>query len=272
MAKGKDYAALAKKKMVRPAEVKRMPRFLVYSRNKKGKTTSCLSVGVDNILILDPEQGTAEMKEKNPHVRPSDKWEDVDDAYEFLRHVNECTQCKTPHPFTWVAVDGLTKIANLSLKYVMKTEEEKSLTRTPGMVQTRDYGKSGELMKDLLVKFHNLPLGVIFTAQERQVEAFDSEEDDDYEEIPSAYVPDLPKGVRGAANSIVDVIGRLYVVKTEEGDPPKKERRLWVGESARYDTGYRSDFVLPDLVRNPSIPKLVMLMRTGSAAKPTKKK
>lgn len=270
MAKEKDYAALAKKKMVRPAEVKRMPRFLIYSRNKKGKTTFCLSVGVDNVLILDPEQGTAEMKEKNPHVWPINKWEDVDDAYEFLRHVNMCTICEKPHPFQWAAVDGLTKMANMSLKYVMKVEEEKSLTRTPGMVQNRDYGKSGELMKDLLIKFHNLPLGVIFTAQERQVEAFDSEEDDDYEEIPSAYVPDLPKGVRGAANSIVDVIGRLYVVKTEEGDPPVKERRLWVGESARYDTGYRSDFVLPDYLRAPTIPKLVRLMRTGNT-QPKKK-
>jgi hypothetical protein len=121
----------------------------------------------------------------------------------------------------------------------------------------------------MLAKYHNLPQGIVFTAQERQVEANDSEEDEDYEDAASWYVPDLPKGVRGAANSIVDVIGRLYVVKTDD-DPPKAERRLWLGESARYDTGYRSDFVLPDYVRNPTIPKLVTLMRTGAI--PTKKK
>lgn len=269
MVREKNYKALAKSKIQRPAERKRMPRFLVYSRNKKGKTTFCLSVGVDNVLVLDPEQGTDEMKSKNPHVWPIDRWEDMDDAYEFLRHVNECQSCETPHEFKWVAVDGLTKISNLSLKYVMKMEEEKSLTRIPGMVQQRDYGKSGELMKDLLTKFHNLPLGIVFTAQERQVEAFDSEEDDDYDDIPAAYVPDLPKGVRGSANAIVDVIGRLYVVKTDD-DPPKKERRLWVGESARYDTGYRSDFVLPDFVKNPTIPRLVTLMRTGEYPKARK--
>lgn len=270
MAKTKDYAALAKEKIQRPADIKRMPRLLIYSRNKKGKTTFLLSVGVDNILVLDPEQGTAEMKNKNPHVWPINRWEDVDDVYEFLRHVNLCTSCETPHPFTWVGVDGLTKISNLSLKYVMRLEEEKSLTRTVGLVQQRDYGKSGELMKDLLVKFHNLPLGIVFTAQERQVEAFDDEEDEEYEQLPAAYVSDLPKGVRGSVNSIVDVIGRLYVVKTEGSDPPKKERRLWVGESPRYDTGYRSDFVLPDLVKNPTIPKLVRLMRTGTT-QPKKK-
>ena len=126
-------------------------------------------------------------------------------------------------------------------------------------------------MKDLLVKFHNLPLGIVFTAQERQVEAFESEEDEDYEDNAAWYVPDLPKGVRGAANSIVDVIGRLYVIKTDT-DPPKRQRRLWLGESALYDTGYRSDFVLPDYLPSPTVPRLVELMRTGKVAKPTKKK
>lgn len=269
MAKEKDYAKIAAARMYRPGEIKRMPRFLVYSRNKKGKTTFCLSAGVEKTIILDPEHGSDEMKKKNPHVWGIEKWEDMDDAYEFLRHVNRCPFDACPekgHPFTWVGVDGLTKMSNMALKYVMKLEIEKSLTRIPGMVQLKDYGKSGELLKDMLAKYHNLPQGIIFTSQERQVEAFDSEEDEEYEDTAAAYVPDLPKGARGAANSIVDVIGRLYVVRTQD-DPPKKERRLWVGESAKYDTGYRSDFVLPDTIRNPSIPRLVTLMRTGEIPK-----
>ena len=268
----KDYAAIAAKKMHRPASRTRMPRFLIYSRNKKGKTTFSISAGPEKTLVLDPEQGTDEMKTKNPHVWPIEKWEDMDEAYQFLRHVNKCMMPDCPnkgHEFEWVSVDGLTKMNNMALKYVMKVAEERSLDRIPGMVQQRDYGKSGELMKDMLVNFHNLPHGIIFTAQERQVEAFDSEEDEEYEDNSAWYVPDLPKGVRGSANAIVDVIGRLYVIKTDD-DPPKKQRRLWLGESAMYDTGYRSDFVLPDTIPNPTIPKLVHLMRTGTI--PTKKK
>lgn len=259
-----DYKALAQKYIVRPSNVKRMPRLLVYSRNKKGKTTFALSVGVDNILILDPEHGTDEFKKKDPHVWHIETMQDMENAYEFLRHVNECQTCETPHPFTWVAVDGLTKISNIGLKRVMRLEEEKSLTRIPGLVQQRDYGKGGELMKDMLAKFHNLPQGIVFTAQERQIGAADSEEDDDLEESTEyQYVPDLAAGVRGAANSIVDVIARIYVVRVDE-DPPRAERRLWVGPSEKYDTGYRSDFVLPDMIKNPTIPKLVNLMRTGT--------
>jgi AAA domain len=272
--KEKDYAAIAAKKMYRPATRERMPRILVYSRNKKGKTYFSISAGPSKTLVLDPEYGTAEMKTRNPHVWPIEVWTDMDEAYEFLRHVNKCPFDECPdkgHPFTWVSVDGLTKINNLALKHVMKVQEERSLDRIPGMVQKQDYGKSGELMKDLLTKFHNLPQGIVFTCQERQVESFDSEEDIDYEESAAWYVPDLPKGVRGSANAIVDVIGRLYVVKTSD-DPPKAERRLWLGDSVKYDTGYRSDFVLPDHLKSPTVPKLVELMRTGTVTSTKKKK
>jgi phage nucleotide-binding protein len=252
---GKDYAAIAAKRIKKPSQIKRQPKFLIYGRNKKGKTTFGISAGVERTIVLDPEHGTDEMRTKDPNVWHIDRWEDMDDAYNYLRY--------SEHPYTWVVVDGLTKLANMSLKYVMKLQEEKSLDRIPGMVQQRDYGKSGELMKDMLTRFHNLPMGVVFTAQERQDTPFDDAEDEDVETESAAYVADLPKGVRGFANSIVDVIGRIYVVKTDEG---KAERRLWVGESLKYDTGYRSDYTLPDMVRNPSVPKLVRLMRTGTMA------
>jgi len=256
-----DYEALAKKHITRPAETKRMPNFLIYARNKKGKTTFSLSGGIDKTLILDPEDGTDEMKAKNPHVWKVSRWEDLDDCCNYLRYGD--------HPYLWTSVDGLTRFSNLALKYVMRLQEEKSLDRIPGMVQLKDYGKAGELMKDFLTRLHAIPnVGVIFTAQERMMETADAEEDEDAEASDAMFVPDLPKGVRGYANSIVDVIGRLYVVKNDEGKP---ERRLWIGESLKYDTGYRSDFVLPDYMRNPTAPKLTRLIRTGKeSASPAK--
>lgn len=253
----KDYESIARARITRPSESKRFPKILIYARNKKGKTTFGLSAGVDKTLVLDPEDGTDEMRTKDPSRWKIERWEDLDDAYMYLRNVD--------HPYQWIVVDGLTKFSNMALKYVMKLQEEKSLDRIPGMVQQRDYGKAGELMKDMMSRFHALPFGVIFTAQERmETGGFDSEEDEDAEEASAAFIPDMPRGVRGYANSIVDVIGRLYVVKVDD----KPERRLWIGESLKYDTGYRSDFVLPDYIRKPTIPKLVRLIRTGSAAVP----
>lgn len=258
----KDYRAIAAKKIQRPANIKRLPKFHIYARNKKGKTTFGLSAGVDKTLVLDPEHGTDLMKTKNPHVWHAEVWEDVDEFYNFVRLGD--------HQYEWIVVDGLTRLSNMALKYTMKLQEERSIDRIPGQVQQRDYGKAGEVMKTMLTNFQNLPYGVIFTSQERMQESMDSEEDEDIAGEAAEFVPDLPKGVRGYVNSVVDVIGRLYVVKVDDPNNPgktKAQRRMWVGESLKYDTGYRSDFVLPDMIKIPTIPKMVQLMESGKATR-----
>jgi hypothetical protein len=263
----KDYAAIAKRKIHRPAEIKRLPKIHVYARNKKGKTTFGLSAGIENTLVLDPEHGTDAMKTKNPHVWPIDRWEDLDEAYNFVRLGD--------HNYQWVVVDGLTKLSQVALKYVMRLQEERSIDRIPGLVQKRDYGQAGEVMKTMLTNFHALPYGVLFTSQERMQEGVDSEEDEDFDETSGTeFVPDLPKGVRGYVNSLVDVIGRLYVIRIDHPrDPMVKvaQRRLWLAESLKYDTGYRSDYTLPDMIKSPTIPKLVSLMDTGNLPAARKK-
>lgn len=271
----KNYAAIAAEKMYRPGTdgPKKKRKILVYARNKKGKSTFCTTGGVDKVIILDPEYGVDTMVEKNPHVWPIEKWEDIDDFYKWIRTDPVCPKCTTKHKFEWVAIDGLTRIANMALKYVMKLAEERDLDRQPGQVAQRDYGKSGEMMKQMFTNFNTLDKGVIYTAHERQDAPFQAEEDEDIEEVASTLVPDLPKGVRGAINGLVDVIGRLYVVNIEKDDGTKvAQRRLWIGPSDNYDTGYRSDFVLPNMVKAPTVPKLIKLMAEGEIKKPAKKK
>lgn len=265
VASSKNYAKIAEAKISRPStSPKRLPKFHFYGGHKKGKTTLSLSVGVDNIIIADPEHGTDQFLTKNPHRWPITQWEDMSDFHMFCRggaHYN----LRSKNAFEWAGVDGVTRISNMSLRYVMKVAEERNLDRQPGMVDRRDYGKAGELMRQLLTDFNNLNMGIIYTSHERMIELEqDSEEDEDSEGSAAMFVPDLPKGVRGMINSLVDVIGRIYVVNVEIKGVNKKQRRLWIGESPKYDTGYRSDFApLPDMIKYPTIPKLVNLIATG---------
>lgn len=260
----KDYAKIAKAKIRKPSEVIRKPRLLVYSRNKKGKTTFCNSAA--NVLFLDPENGTDELKRSDPDVWPVKSWLDIDEAYQFLKGSKEAQK------YEWVAVDGTTRMSNMALRYVMRSEEERNLERRPGFVEQRDYGKSGELFKGMLVNFQTLPQGVIYTSQERIVQVDNGvSEDEDAEDVATMFVPDLPKGVRASLNSIVDVIGRLYVVKSTKkvrraGEVIEKEyyqRRLWTGDHPQYDTGARSEYDLPDYLKDPTVDRLVNLIRTG---------
>ena len=273
MAKAKtdlDYLKIAKKRVQRPANHEDFPKLLIYSRNKKGKTTFSLSGGVEATICLDPEKGTSGMKRRNPYVWPISRWEDTQEFWGALR-TGELSpkllgQGESDVPFKFVSCDGLTKINNMALKYIGKQAELRDLDRRPGMVDRRDYNKSGELMKDFINNLFSLPMGVIFTAQERMITAgFSSDDDEDAGEQEAYFVPDLPAGVRGTINSVVDLIGRLYVVQIDVDGKPKKERRLQIGIHDRYDTGFRSEYLLPDVIKDPTVPKLISLMREGRA-------
>lgn len=269
----KDYAAIAARKIRKPGDSTRMPRFLVYGRNKKGKTRFCTTA--PNVLIMDPEGGTDEERKSNPDVWPVDTWDDINDVYMFLRSGGKSP--KTKEVYQWVALDGITRITNMALRWVMNQEEERNLERKPNQVDQRDYGRANEMVKGMLHNFHSLrEVGIIITAQERmmEIEAL-GEEDEDAENVTHMFVPDLPKGSRGPVNQVVDLIGRIYVVRGEFERKFKKpgggvitktenvQRRLWVGPHASYDTGYRSDFVLPDMIPNPTVSRVVQAMKEG---------
>lgn len=248
----KDYVALAAKKITRPSKRARLPKLLIYSRNKKGKTKFGLSA--PDVLTLDPEFGTDPFKNLDPPVWHIQQWTDIDEAYKFLR--------TGQHEYKWVNVDGLSKLHNMSLNYVRRQAEQRDLDRRPGQTTQRDYGNAGELMKTMLANFQALDMGVIYTAQERLLKV--DEDDGEGEEEMTYRVADLPQGVRGIANSLVDVIGRLYVVKVKlKGGKEKDQRRLWIGPHPNLDTGYRSDFELPPFIKNPTVDKLVNLLHTG---------
>src|SRR3546814_4253505 len=86
-------------------------------------------------------------------------WEDLEEVYHFLRLGD--------HKFKWVCVDGVTRIHNMALRFVMQQQEERDLDRIPGFVQLKDYGKANELLKGMMLNFQALGVGVIYTAQER---------------------------------------------------------------------------------------------------------
>jgi hypothetical protein len=264
----KNYAAIAKAAIGDPTS-DRPPRWCIYSRNKKGKTRFCCTA--PNGLIIDPEHGTDEYikftKASGSKVWVINKWEDVDDVWGYLR-----TGGWKNHD--WVSFDGGSRIHKMSLRWVMRQAMERDLERRPDQIEKRDYGRAGAMMEQMFHNFNTLPIGVIYTAQERMFVAEDEASDDpDVETSSTQYVVDLPKGARAALLSIVDVIGRLYVVKAEvkfrrTKDAPietevRQQRRLWLEPHVSYDTGYRSEYVLPAFMKNPTVPNLAQLIKEG---------
>lgn len=266
----KNYAAIAAKAIGDPS-TDRPPRWCIYSRNKKGKTRFCCTA--PNGLIIDPERGTDPYKKfttaSGSKVWSISRWEDVDDVWGYLRtggHKNH----------DWVSFDGGSRIHKMALRWVMRQAMERDLERRPEQIEKRDYGRAGAMMEQMFHNLNTLPIGVIYTAQERMFVAEDevTDDDPDVESSNVQYVVDLPKGARAALLSIVDVIGRLYVVKAtvkvRKGGPDapiteevRQQRRLWLEPHVSYDTGYRSQYVLPPFMKNPTVPNLAQLIKEG---------
>lgn len=238
-----------------------MPRYLIYARNKKGKTR--LAASAPDVLMVDPERGTDYETKINPKSWQVTSWSDVVEVTDYMEAVGHDRH-------KWVCLDGITRIHGFALNYVRNAAEMASLTRKPDQVSNRDYGKANEMLKALLNRYHAMEnVGLVITAQER-METMEADDTEDEDETPGNYlfIPDLPKGSRSAVNGVVDVIGRLYVVKVEatvNGTTKEvQQRRLWLGQSVKYDTGARSEYTLPPFLANPTIPRLTQLVRQGT--------
>lgn len=276
---GKDYTAIARRRITSPSRSTRAPRIFVYGRSKKGKTR--FSTTAPDVLILDPEDGTDGEKRRDPDTWPVDTWDDLVDAAGFLKSRANKSPL-TGRPYQWVSWDGTTRIAQIALNFIRRQEQARDLTRRPEDITQRDYGRANKMIEEAVHQFHALrDIGVIFTSQERMVEIENMEDGGDDEDSTPAgymYVPDLPKGARAPFNQVVDVIGRIYVVRGDftvkrrvrsGGQVTTKEvktttqRRMYIGPHEMYDTGFRSDYDLPSFITNPTVPLLVTAMRTG---------
>src|SRR5438067_11245067 len=118
--KERDYLKVAGQRARRASDFDFFPKFLIYARKKKGKTTFALTAGEpDEVIVLDPEEGAVYKRSKyNPFIWPINQWEDVDEAYGALRtgklSPNHIKQGESSTPFKWVVPDGLTRINNMA--------------------------------------------------------------------------------------------------------------------------------------------------------------
>jgi hypothetical protein len=139
------------------------------------------------------------------------------------------------------------------MKQVLKEAEDRDPLRDPKQASQKDWYKSGAKVKEQLLFYRNLPMHVVFVAQERSV-------DDD--EGETFYVPALSPAPRATACGCVDFIGHIFNKEVRGvNKKTKKEIKKWrtlmhVGPSETYLTKDRS-LVLPRIMVSPTIPQLI---------------
>lgn len=233
------------KRIVDITEASPYVKVLVYGRNGKGKTRFAASA--PNCIIADVnEQGTLSARDiPGVKVFPVEDWYDLQALYWYLK--------KGEHSFQSVAIDTLTALQKLCMATVLYEGYERDSTKDPKTPTKRDWGKTATMMEEEILKFRNLPMNVIFTAQERVT-------GDPEEGEPTLITADLPAGARGSALGAVQVIGRMYKKEVKKGKGKKRrskwEFRMFVGDHAELDTKDRT-YTLGRIVKNPTVPKII---------------
>jgi len=225
-------------KIVSVNKSKRPLRIGVYGKPGVGKTTFCASA--PKVLIIDcGEEGTMSIKDTGVDVYYIKEFEDINLVYWFL--------AKGTHEYQTVAIDTITSLQAMGLKYVLHEASDLDLTKDPAMADRRDWGKLNILMQDIITNFRNLPMHIIFTAHERTKE----EEDGEIEVYPL-----MTPGVRSHFEGMVDIIGRLYTREMEVNGKRKVVRRMLVGPHDRYISKSRSK-KLGRIIKDPTFPSIL---------------
>lgn len=234
------------------ADVQDYLAMVIYGRGGMGKTTLGASSGLKTLIIDFNEKGTISVrKQKNVHVYRVEYWEELDWIYWYLK--------AGKHDFKVVVLDTITSMAVIGMKWVLGDEVSRDANRDPLMPDKRHWGKLGELLKNQIYNFRNLPMHVVFTAHERNTTTEDEESGGTVIETHPALSP----APRDTLISAVHVIGRLFTRevtsrnKTTGKATKTVERRLLVGPHPRYVSKLRQDpsseVRVPNVVRNPNL-------------------
>lgn len=228
--------------------------FVYYGRSGTGKTTLA-ATHPKPILLLDmKDKGTDSISDvEGVFVKSITSREDLEEIYWHLH--------KNPKKFKTVVWDTASAFQQMVMEEIAE-EGNKSLDKSfqKGGLTKQDFGKVSGYMKKWIINFRDLPLEVVFIAQDR---TFNNDEDEGGVDVFDPEMgPALMPSVAKVLNAAVMLIGNTYikreVIKKEVDGKKKKSEKfkygLRIGPNSVYVTKIRKNrsVELPDSIFNPT--------------------
>jgi phage nucleotide-binding protein len=231
-------------------------KVVLYGRSGTGKTTLACDFPGPKLLIDMNDRGTDSVRDvKGLDVLSCEEWGDFEEAYWYLK--------KNKGKYKTLIIDTLSMLQDLTITKVMNGRTSKN-----GELLTRkDWGEISSLLKVWIMNVRDLPLNVVFIAQDRVSNAGGEEDDNDGQIMPEVG-PRLMPSVASTLNAAVSLIGNTFVrervTRTKTDDKKIKEKRtieycLRIGPHAYYTTKVRKpkSIEVPSFLVNPTYKELV---------------
>ncbi len=252
---------------VRPVgKIYRHRSYVFHGRSGTGKTTIS-GTFPKPILHLDiGDQGTDSISDYGEDIKVLDinAWDDFEFAYWWL--------VKNPKAYKTVTLDTITQLQQFAIVKIL-ADANKATDKAGewGAMTKKDWGAVASLMKCWITNMRNLPMEVVFLAQERVSE---TETDDPEVMLDPEVGPRLSPSIAAHLNAEVSVIGSTFIrrkvrvtkVAGKKKEVPRAQYCLRLGPDPVYITKARKPkkYKLPPIIINPSYEEIVAILEGDS--------
>ena len=237
---------------IRPiGDIDRPRSWVIYGKSGTGKTTLASTFPKPLLHVDVKDEGTDSIADvSGVFATEVNNWEDFEELYYFLKN--------HPKKYKTVVIDTVTMLQQLCLEHIKPPKDGKRVGDW-GSMTMRDWGAASGLLKDWIINFRDLPMEVVFIAQEKVAHAGDEDEDPDNMIAPEVG-PSVMKSVASVLNAAVSAIGSTFIgvrhrtvkVKGKSKEVQQIKYCLRVGPHPIYVTKIRKprDIEAPAIIEN----------------------
>ena len=223
--------------------------YVFYGRSGTGKTTVACTFPTPILLMDVNDKGDDSVLDvEDVEVMDVRLWEDFEMTYWFL--------IQHPDSFKTLVVDTVSQLQTVCISRVLD-EKNKDPERAGewGVMTKREWGEVASLMKVWITRLRDLPMEVVFVAQDR---TFNLDDEADPEqmldpEVGPQVIPSVVKHLNAAVHLIANTFIRERIirkkVKGKMKEVKKKEYCMRLGPNPVYVTKVRK----PKKIKLPSV-------------------
>lgn len=235
-------------------------KMVVYGRNGQGKTHFAGSSDLRTLIVDCDEKGWETLRDR-PNVKRYElvKWEELEGLFWLLK------TGKHPWMPEVVAIDTVTMLSNVCIRALMGAETNLNPIRP----EWDSWNQLSQTMSNEIIRWRNLPMHVLFLAQERNINVRNDEGDELLQMIAPAVTPSVLATLMGAVGTIGRISANVIEREAEGDEKPKKfiQYQMLLGPHPVYQAKSRIRGV-PRVFKSPTLAKLLALREAGGEVKP----